>query len=211
MRVVNQKPEHPREKTAWQIPRMWEGQTVVCIASGPSLTRDQVDYVRGRVPVIAINDNYQVAPWADMVYGCDHKWWSWHYQRLAAYKGLMVSTDVPAVDAFERLLWAQGFSKDGLCTEWPRIHHGGNSGHQVINIAYHAGAKRVVLLGYDMKFGRNGAAHWFGDHPDGVRSTYSGFIQAFQVIAKQRLIEIINCTRETALTCFSRQRLEDVL
>ena len=58
----------------------------------------------------------------------------------------------------------------------------------------------------------NGKSHWFGDHPNKVRSKYSSFINFFNQINPQELgIEIINCSKETALTCFPRKDLSDAL
>ena len=53
------------------------------IASGPSLTQQQVDYCRGKAKVVVINDNYLRAPWADYLYFCDDKWFQWHKDRDA--------------------------------------------------------------------------------------------------------------------------------
>jgi hypothetical protein len=60
------------------VPKLCPGGTVVCIGGGPSLTRDDVDYCRGKAFVIAINDAYKLAPWADALYACDGLWWRWH-------------------------------------------------------------------------------------------------------------------------------------
>lgn len=49
--------------------------TIVCVASGESLTRADVNYCRGKARVLAINDNYRIAPWADWLYACDGRWW----------------------------------------------------------------------------------------------------------------------------------------
>ncbi len=62
-----------------------------------------------------------------------------------------------------------------------------------------------------MKFADNGAAHWFGEHPDNVRSNYHTWFKGYRSIAEQGLVEIINCTRDTALDMFPRQKLKDVL
>lgn len=95
------------------------------------------------------------------------------------------------------------------------IHWGGNSGYQAINLAYLWGARRVVLLGYDMQK-TDGKSHWFGDHPKGLNgnSPYPTWIQKFDRLAadlKSEGVEVINATRETALRCFQRANLEDIL
>ena len=62
----------------WSVPRLWPGATVACLGCGPSLNADQVVLLRGRARVIAINDAWRVAPWADVLYGCDGRWWRKH-------------------------------------------------------------------------------------------------------------------------------------
>ena len=46
-----------------EVSRLWPGSTVVCIGSGPSLTPEDVAYVRGKARVIAINRSVDLAPW----------------------------------------------------------------------------------------------------------------------------------------------------
>ncbi len=55
----------------WRVERLWPDATVVCIASGPSLTQSQVDYCRGKARVAVVNNNWEKAPWADVLYGAD--------------------------------------------------------------------------------------------------------------------------------------------
>jgi hypothetical protein len=42
------------------VSRGWEGETVVCIASGPSLSKEQVE-VSKQFKTIVINDNYLIS------------------------------------------------------------------------------------------------------------------------------------------------------
>lgn len=85
------------------------------------------------------------------------------------------------------------------------IPGGGNSGFQAINLAYMLGAKTIILLGFDM-FG----VHYFGDHPDKLvkQSPYKDFIKSFETITKD--VEIINCSRQTALNCFPKKYIKDL-
>src|SRR5471032_37654 len=64
----------------------WSGGIAVLIGGGPSLTREQVAAVRTareaeRVNVIAVNDAYRIAPFADVCYFADSEWWTWHKDR----------------------------------------------------------------------------------------------------------------------------------
>lgn len=193
------------------------------VASGPSLTKDQVDYCKGKAKVIVINDNYKLAPWADYHYGCDYKWWSWHENDLDLlnFRGIKYTQDKAwdngLLEHFKikhRLQVIRSESGEGLSLDPKVIHQGANSGYQCINLAYHLGGRKIILLGYDMKVSPEGKGHWFGEHPDNVRSTYKNWIPFYNRLAehaKQINVQIINCTIDTDLTCFDRQNLEDVL
>lgn len=104
--------------------------------------------------------------------------------------------------------------RTGMLSEWPNgVGTGQNSGFQAINIAYLAGAHRVLLLGFDMQ-SRDGKAHWFGDHPIATQeSWFSAFLQNFARLARflPAGFEIINCTPGGALNCFPRMPLDEAL
>lgn len=88
-----------------------------------------------------------------------------------------------------------------------------NSGAGAILAAIHFGAQRVILLGYDCQR-TGGKAHWHGDHPKGLGNAGSinKWPAQFQKLARDlRNFNIVNCTRETALTCFPRVDLEHAL
>src|SRR3989304_4298823 len=44
------------------------------MATGPSLTLMDVEYCRGKCPVIIVNDNYRMGPWAGGLYAPDTAW-----------------------------------------------------------------------------------------------------------------------------------------
>ena len=188
----------------------WQGSTVVCIGGGPSLTREDVDYIYRKAKVITINDAYRVAPWGDLQYACDLKWWNWHSDKLDHMPRERWTTDREAADK-HGLNYIAGQWGDGLSDDPGLIHYGSNSGYQAINIAYLKGASRVLLLGYDMKIATSGASHWFGDHPDKVRSGYERWFKNFDTIAAQNKIEILNVTPDSALPSFKKANLRDVL
>lgn len=169
-----------------------------------------MDYLRGKCRVIIVNDNYQLAPWADMHYACDLKWHKWHHNDLSEFEGAKFTMDREAASLY-RLRYIEGRAGHGLSIDPSLIHTGGNSGFQALNVAYHMGASHVMLLGFDMKLSEKGASHWFGDHPDGIRSNYAPWLKAFEQAAKQDLIDIINCTRDTALTCFEQMTIQEAI
>lgn len=196
--------------------------TYVCIASGASLTDDDVEVVRkahevGKCKVIAINDNYLKAPWADFLYYSDHQWEGWHKDKPAfiSFIGMKVSCDWRSQHMNLKLLRGE---REGFSTNPYVINHGSNSGYQALGLAYHLGAKRIILLGYDMKFADDGKKHWFGNHPNRTPNHEHIFerrmIPCFEDLAKKLHfydIDILNATRDTALGCFDKVDLKEVL
>lgn len=199
----------------------WSGETVICIASGPSLTPDECEQVRlarqgERCRVIAINDNYLLAPFADVLYACDERWWDLHINALRLHKftGELWTCNSLAHRKYG-ITHIHARNAPGLSL-WPGvIHHGGNGGYQAIGLAHQFGAARVLLLGYDMQQ-TAGRVHWFGDHPQGLNNAQglAKWPQRFEQLAEQLQsagVEVINCTSETALRCFKRKTLAEAL
>ena len=183
----------------------------VVVASGPSLTAQDVDYCRDRAAVIVVNDNYKLAPWADVLYAADPEWWDLH-EGAASFKGLRVTQDAGAARRW-RLHYIESRAKQGFSLEQGVIHQGDNSGFQALNLAVLAECSPIVLLGFDMK--KSGARrHWFGDHPGLLNkdSPFGIFASAFNEAAQRHPeLTIYNATRETALECFPRVALRDVI
>jgi len=66
--------------------------------------------------------------------------------------------------------------------------------------------------------GEDGALHWFGAHPAGLNNpdpdNLAAWAHAFTRMAPglaQLGVEVVNCSRRTAITCFPRAPLEEVL
>lgn len=205
-----------------RVTRAWDGQTVVCIASGPSLTREQVEMVRvAGLRAIVVNDNYLMAPWADLVYFADTKWWTWQKGKpeWAEFKGqkcTIFSHGNAVPDASIHVLKNAGGGDQhkALSTDPGSIMTGSHSGYQAINIAVLSGAKRIILIGYDCKRGVDGKRHWFGNHPDNSEPPYKAIIERFGFAmndARKLGIEIFNCSTDTAIEAFPKRPLESLL
>jgi len=119
----------------------------------------------------------------------------------------------PAADRFG-LTYVHAHNHSGLCrTPW-EVHQGFNSGFQALNLAYHFGAERVLLLGFDMQVAPGEKTHFFGDYPPDtglqVPSPYKEFARAFGPLARDLAslgVEVINCSPSTALECFQRSSI----
>lgn len=89
-----------------------------------------------------------------------------------------------------------------------------NSGAAAISLAALMGAQRVVMLGFDCQH-TGGKTHWHGSHPKGLGDAGSVGMwgKAFADLARDMRgrCEVLNASRATALDCFERVNLEDVL
>ncbi len=196
------------------VPKLWPGSTIAILAGGPSLTPDQVAQLAGRedIRTIAIKDTIRLAPWADVLYACDAKWWEYHGPKLA-YTGLRYSLEAKSAKWAHVLGWT---SDSGLEVDDPsKLRTGKNSGFQAINLAVHLGARRIILLGYDMKPGPKGELHWFGRHPYRTADPpFDAFRRLFHTMVeplKAAGVEVLNATPCSALDCFPRVTLSDAL
>lgn len=179
---------------------VWEGRTVVCIASGPSLTAEDCERVRASGhPVVVTNTTFRMCPWADALFGFDSKWWKLYHEEVATFRGEKLSASQLATKYGARVT-VLGYRNSGVCAA---------------ALAMTRGAARIVLLAYDLMFW-DGRRHWHGDHPAPLENagTIADWTRQFEALAKaarRRGVEILNASRRTRLTCFPIVRLEEAL
>lgn len=203
------------------IPRLWEGETGCIFGSGPSLTSAQIERVRGQCRTIAVNCSFRLAPWCDVLYATDVKWWNeYEHPRdgglpWTAFQGLKITQD-HAVKQPE-VIRIPGLSLPGLSHDQWHVHTGANSAYAAMNLAVHLGVKRVILLGCDMR-AVNGKTHCHPDHPQGMAnpgpSNFQTWIQNFRSTLpdlEKAGVEVINATPGSALDCFPMVTLEEAL
>lgn len=195
------------------IPRLTDGGTVVCLASGPSLTVADVEAVRGHV-VIAINDVVKVAPWAHVLYSSDSLWWDRH-KGMPTFQGLKYKVSASQF-RLEKPRWPgvvtlKNTGEKGVDFTPDCLRTGHNSGSAAINLAVHLGARRILLLGYDMG-PYQGRHHYFDAAPVQHNSPYEMFRKYMKTMVQPLAdagIEVLNCTRRTNLEHFPIVSLED--
>lgn len=162
---------------------------VAVLCTGPSLTQADVDLCRERCDkVVAVSDAIYMAPWADALVSYDKGWWWAHKPEYAGPKYHCHVEKVEGVEQFE-----------------PRP---GNSGTLGIAVAARMNPDRIVLLGADLK-----GTHFFGRHTKaGLRNTQP---HQFRIMHNQfsRLakLPVVNCSPDSALTCFPKMSLMDAL
>ena len=204
-------------------------KTVVCIGTGPSLTQKQVDTARNKGFTLYIcNNAFQLAPDATLLYGCNYKWWQHYYPKVKDLPCEKWTTNREAADEFG-LNWIAEVNQPGLSTDPNIISHGHGSGYSLVSMAYRNGADRIVLLGYDMKYAKDydGKAqnigstprHFFNEYPPSMQhwpsvsvkgGVHVELVGLYRSIKEQGVVEVVNCTPDSAIDCFGYTDIEDV-
>jgi len=172
--------------------------------------------------VIGVNQAYKLGPWVDVCWFGDKQWYNKNIPAINSFGGLMITCAAEAQ----------------MSRRWPRVHYVGrskqygietkrnthiawnsNSGASAVNVAYWLGAKKVVLLGFDMKLPDTGIqTHWHNDYEPAINrknkelvDPYPRFMVGWPKIKKDadRIgLEIVNATPNSALDIFPFVDLE---
>jgi hypothetical protein len=192
----------------WRLTKYWDQQDVIIIGGGPSLKDLDWSLLSGE-NTIGCNTAFIHGPSICKVciFG-DYKWWETFKDQLSKYsdEGGSVFTNCPKLMTSPvKWLWTISRESHGLhesCIGW-----NGNTGAAAINLAILFGAKRIFLLGYDMKH-IDGRSNWHNHIIDKklVRpSVYPLFCHQFGWVKKDWKkkfpnIEIWNVTSDSGLS-----------
>lgn len=177
-------------------------KTMVCIASGPSLTVDDCRLVSASgLPVIAVNSSWQAVLDCKYIFAGDHKWWQENHNTITSNARLWTVSG-RAASEYGLNLFHSRFVRELY-----------NSGQLAIEFAISRGATRVLLLGYDCSI--KSGSHWHGDHQNlknpTVSNTQRWHGEFLRLSQWAKNVDIINCSRETELTWFRREALLSAL
>lgn len=183
----------------------WSNHTAVVIASGPSLTAADCELVMAApVKTIVVNATFRMAPWADVVYMGD----------MAAIR--QYNFELKNASTAQRWTCCAASAQRYGWNRALNISRGGNSGHQAIDLAAKFGARRIILLGFDMKATPDGKRHWHAEHPRPLvqRSLFDEWIGKMGKLARSldaQGVDVSNCSRISMLRCFPRRDLVEEL
>ncbi len=212
--------------TAWSVPRDWPGETVFVLGGGPSLIEVDISLLKSH-RVIAVNEaGLTIAPWCDVLYYPDARWMEWNFDRINLHTGKYRLT---RVDPYKRTARCNPELKERITKGLPdlNIRHlqrdrpkalsphpthvaGADGGSNAVNIAFHFGAARIVLVGFDMKGGSFHNRHLKKPQPGCFDSFARSLTQMGEALEKYN-VEVLNATLNSALTCFRKVKLKDVI
>ncbi len=173
--------------------------------------------------MIAIKENVNRCPWADVVYGCDPAWWRWR-NGLREFKGIKMAWagaglagDYPDI---VQIHIANGIKEkylNGLSFDQGTVGGGGNSAFQALNLALQFSTRFIIGIGFDMNL--DSGVHWYGknrwpmaNNPDGA--ALKRWAQGFENIApqlKSRGIRFINASARSSIKAFEKLTIEQAL
>jgi len=186
-----------------------EGRTAVVIGGGASLTRQDCEYAeQSGAVLIGVNNAFQIAD-VDILYASDHPFIKKHWDALRTIRGLVVTQIHANCKPIDRdCFYVEG--QHGTDMRSKRLSFGGNSGFAAVHLASLWGAGQIVLLGFDMGV-KDGKRHWFGDHPEGLRqpNNFGSWVSQFN--GANCPTPVVNCSRWTALECFPKSTIQEVL
>ena len=148
MHIRNSAVEAPKTVKFSTVPKLFPGETIYIIGGGPSLKNFDFKTLIGK-KTIAINKAIVYHPTASILYWTDGRFYTWFKNEVDSYKGLKFTLKPHSQYTHDINVLRKG-KPYGLEDDPQTLSHGFNSGYAAINLSYHLGAKRIVLLGFDM-------------------------------------------------------------
>lgn len=178
-----------------------DASEIICIASGPSLTRsDCLLAAKSGLPIIAVNSSWKIIPECRYIFAGDYAWWGKYHDQITGNAERWTTS--PRANILYGINLLTGHTEGAF-----------NSGQMAIRLAAHFGAKRIILLGYDCSL-KNGT-HWHGQHDRGLDNPVPEEVSRWHkdfssLVGELPGVEIINASRYTELTCFPMKTPESV-
>jgi hypothetical protein len=211
---------HPHNPFSTVMPDgAWAGQPCFLIGGGPSLIGFDFERLRGKGRVIAINRAFEYAPWADILFFMDNKFYRLCHEGERqllwnGFKGHKVFLDLMG-RSYEDCYHIRSLGRIGLSRSLAQgLYHGNNSGVGALNLALVLRARPIYLLGYDMTYSGNRSHFHSGYGAHAREATVKGFVRDFERMAKFMREErktIINLNPKSGLKTFRFGNIDEVL
>jgi hypothetical protein len=177
--------------------------------------------------VIGVNISFMIGNWIDIVFFGDNGFFMRYQEGLSKYPGLRVTCS--SIHSTKTVNWVKVLLKDnehvkGISKNPKMISWNGNSGAAAINLAAHTGAKRIILVGFDMNLNENKNQHWHDIYQRGkidtpekwrkMQPTFERHLKGFEQIAidaKQMGIEILNASPTSEISQFPKYTVKELL
>ena len=218
----------------WTVSPEWKGERAYLIAGGPSVAAQNLELLRDH-RVIAINSSWVRAPFADIVFFGDGRWWeaeSTCAKRLhrglsppapqygdsllaSGYAGRIVTCDSSARRFPDRLLRLRKLPPPGLSKDPTAVTMKRTSLTAAINLVVHLGVASIVILGLDGKAAADGSTHHYHryvwDQNTGCWAEQRKDLVTLVKPLRDRGIEVVNASPGSAIDLWPIVQLGDYL
>ncbi len=226
----------------WTVPKIWENETCFIIGGGPSLASQLgipdtllTAFKNGSAPIealhqyftpfktshtIGVNMAYKFgADFIDIVFIGDLGFLKTNTTDLQNFNGLIV-TCAPMFPPSPNIktLMRDRKKTTGIVDDPTKVAWNGHSGGSAINLAIHLGAKRIVLLGFDLNSSPANEHHWHKYYQTKSQKlqnvSYILHMRGYADIAKdaEKLgVEILNASPTSAINVFKKVTLKECL
>ena len=209
---------------SWKVPKIWADKTVYIVGGGPSVVgldmclkprdgRYGLNAYLHDKHVVGVNDAIRLGNFVDVLFFGDTRWYWARKEEVQRFKGLKITCNrgtkwgkghesVVKEPDIKTLAISNSF---GLASRSDGVAWNRSSGGAAISVAVHLGAKRIVLLGYDMDDNNRGGDGLLIKHTPGMINEFKpnvykfqqGAMARIQKAAKQRGVEILNASPGT--------------
>lgn len=194
-------------------------QVAVIIGGGASVKETDLSPLKNHYPVIGVNDAFKLGDFVDFTWFGDQRWYEWNKKVLEEsgmtsdrlFTCAMSLEDDPGLYCFKR------GKPVGIENKLGQVAWNRNSGGSAINFAYHLGAKKIILIGFDMKRGVGGRTNWHDNHkarntnPEGMYRRYNDAFKYIKSDADKLGLVIINTSLDSAIIELDKMTLEEAL
>ena len=202
-------------KADYKILPVWAGGVAYIIGGGPSVNNINFDLLKDK-KIIGCNNAFELDVAVDVCWSGDMRWLLRNKEKLRHFGGLKL-TCVQAQQIPPGIHQLQRGKLNGIEKDPRKISWNHNTGASAINVAYHFGAKKIVLLGFDMQH-IEGKNNWHDSHaptwspaPDVYEKRFLPKFNQIKIDADALGLDIVNATPGSALTLFPIVELKDVI
>jgi len=199
----------------WIPEPIWTNQTVFIIGGGPSVNKTDLSLIYDR-KVIGVNTAFKLGDWVDIGWFGDKKWIDWNEKEFKEFKGIKAScnTNNVVLKKYDWIKYVKRGKPLGIDTTKGFVSWNKSSGNSAINLAYHLGSRRIVLIGFDLKDDEKGNHNYHDEHKVKENPPYTRMISCLKVVsedANKLGVEILNASPKSGCLFFPRGELKDFI
>jgi len=182
------------------------------IGGGPSINNVNFELIKHEY-IYGLNEAFRFGTFVNTWFFSDSDIFKNHREDIKKWPNRIVSC-AGATKRHKKIEYLERCRKHALCFEPGKIgfpSRGANSGASAINLAVREGFDEIILLGYDMKL--DGEKSNYHDYykKSTKQQTYDKFMEVLETISKEIKATVINANPDSALACFPKCKLKELL